>query len=507
MEKEEVKEMPTVPDLADATFEVENKLKGILENRKKKLEWQKSGVSPEEVLNKAEVDEDKENARNVLIDYGAGGILGAYASHLASKLVPKISTRLKANKAIKQLKNGIDDSLGHQKSIPSNSAAHESEIKDLMAQNKKAAKDLFEGGDSKKALDTVVKNTKREAEVGPEYMDDIQMILQNDTGLSEKEVNKAIEDFVKEHADKADLMTLIEVKDPMNTYSHSKGVQNITYNLAKRLNMPEQKAAELADAALLHDIGKIQVPDMVINSKFDKYKYPHLFKWMNGHDIAGEEILRSDKFKSKIAGQHHPAEIKKRNSNFTHADKDEMTVTAADLFEAGMSKRRAYSKGAGKDKAFWIVGDNIKNGYLSEDYMDLLKAMDEDGLLDNIDYPSVLEVPYKSMKANAIKSKIYNDYKNAYKYMINPETAGAIGTVAGGSPNLLFDLPFTATEVASKVSPTFKPLKEKLEDIKEWYSKGYTNDEIDKLIANTDFYSNKEVTKLWKLIKEQLKNE
>ena len=80
-----------------------------------------------------------------------------------------------------------------------------------------------------------------------------------------------------------------------------------------------------------------------------------------------------------------------------------------------------------------------------------------------------------------------------------PKGMGDVGAV---QPTSLPSL----SEILSEFSPTFKTKAEKLEDIKHWYNNGFTNDEIDKLIVNTDFKSNRQVTKLWKLMNDQFKD-
>ena len=82
--------------------------------------------------------------------------------------------------------------------------------------------------------------------------------------------------------------------------------------------------------------------------------------------------------------------------------------------------------------------------------------------------------------------------------------AAGVGTGAMGAVEST-GLP-TLSEVISELSPSFKTKAEKLDDIKRWYKNGFSNDEIDKLIVDTDFKDNKQVTKLWKLMQEQFKD-
>lgn len=501
----EKKNKDTKPEFHSPAFITQPWFQG----RKQRLEKQK-GKSASEVLdevdNKINATTDTFDANT--IDFGAAGVLGALAGALKAKVGSNVFGKRNAKEAIENLKEGMDDSLGHRKSIVEKGKSYDKEVSEMMQQNKKAAQEVFEGGDSKKALDTVINNSRREAQIGPRFEEDIKYILQKDTGLSEKEVDKAIEDFIKEHADDASLITLIEAKDPVATYSHSLGVQDITYKLAKeQFGLSDKEAKRLADAALVHDIGKIQVPDSIINSNFDKKKYPELFKWMQDHDFVGAEILRSDPFSADIAKTHHPKT--RKNS---HGTLEEGAVTVADLYEAITSQKRSYKKGQPKETAFKWASEDLAGGGVSQDYIGFLKALDEDGLLpDNYDFPSKLESPYRSMKANEIKKQVEKDYKDDFFNKNIGKDLGANEAVAlstmsairtpdkGGVSSSSVPSP---SEILAEISPRFKPTEEMLKDIKRWYSQGRSNEKIDKMIVKTDFKNNKQVAKLWKLMQE-----
>lgn len=439
-----------------------------------------------------------ENIRNTAIDLVSGAAIGAALGGIGAKVTSKKPAQAATREALESLKSGTDDTLGHWHSLMKKGTSYDSEIRKMMKQNAAAAKSVAESGNGKKALKTVIKNTQREAEIGPRFIDDIKMILQNDTGLSEKEVNKAIKDFIKENANNVELITLIEAKDPIATYSHSLGVQDLTYRLAKKAGLDDKKARKISEAALVHDIGKIQVPDSIINTKGIFSRYPNLKKWMLDHDVVGEDILSSDPFKAKVARGHHPAR------GLSDGSEEEGLVTVADVYEALTSKKRSYKPGKSVDEAFNIIGDDVKNGVQQEEYYDLIKALHKDGLLnDSYSYTSHLESPYKSMKANEIKKQVASDYDKAFfKDALERTIPKGMGDVGAVQPTSLPSL----SEILSEFSPTFKTKAEKLEDIKHWYNNGFTNDEIDKLIVNTDFKSNRQVTKLWKLMNDQFKD-
>lgn len=452
-----------------------------------------------EILDNADTGSSApENIRNTAVNLASGAALGVALGGLGAKIASKKPARAATREAIEQLKNGADDALGHQTSLIKKGSSRDSEVRKLMKQNEDAAKSVAEGGSGKKALKTVVKNTQREAEIGPRFMDDIQMILQKDTGLSEKEVKKAIKGFMKENADNAELITLIEAKDPIATYSHSLGVQDLTYRLAKKAGLDDKKARKISEAALIHDIGKVQVPDSIINGSFNRHKYPNLHKWMLDHDVVGGDILNSDPFKAKIARGHHPAH------GLSDGSVEEGIVTVADVYEALTSNKRSYKPGRSKDEAFNIIRRDVQDGVQQKEYYDLIKALHKDGLLnDRYDYKSPLESPYRSMKANEIKKQVASDYDKAFfKDALKMGVPRAMGDVGAVMPTSLPSL----SEIISEFSPSFRTKAEKLEDIKRWYKNGFTNDEIDKLIVNTDFKNNNQVTKLWKLMNDQFKD-
>lgn len=62
------------------------------------------------------------------------------------------------------------------------------------------------------------------------------------------------------------LASTIEARDPY-TYGHSRDVSRYVVALAEALGLPSEKVAIISTAALLHDIGKISIPDEVLNKR------------------------------------------------------------------------------------------------------------------------------------------------------------------------------------------------------------------------------------------------
>jgi diguanylate cyclase (GGDEF)-like protein/putative nucleotidyltransferase with HDIG domain len=62
------------------------------------------------------------------------------------------------------------------------------------------------------------------------------------------------------------LVSTVEAKDPY-TYGHSKKVNTYAVALAEAIGLSPEEVSRVSTAALLHDIGKIGVPDKVLNKK------------------------------------------------------------------------------------------------------------------------------------------------------------------------------------------------------------------------------------------------
>jgi len=59
---------------------------------------------------------------------------------------------------------------------------------------------------------------------------------------------------------------VIDAKSPY-TYEHSEGVSSIAEQIAARLSFPEAEVTRLRHAALLHDIGKLAVPNRILDKR------------------------------------------------------------------------------------------------------------------------------------------------------------------------------------------------------------------------------------------------
>jgi diguanylate cyclase (GGDEF)-like protein/putative nucleotidyltransferase with HDIG domain len=94
------------------------------------------------------------------------------------------------------------------------------------------------------------------------------------------------------------LALAIEAKDH-TTHTHLQRVRTYAVEIAKELNLDEGQIEALRAAALLHDIGKLAVPEQII-SKPGKLT-PEEFEKMKVHPIVGAEILERVAFPYPVA--------------------------------------------------------------------------------------------------------------------------------------------------------------------------------------------------------------
>lgn len=94
------------------------------------------------------------------------------------------------------------------------------------------------------------------------------------------------------------LALAIEAKDT-TTHDHLQRVQIYAVEIAKELDLPHDQIEALRAAALLHDIGKLAVPEHII-SKPGKLT-PEEFEKMKIHPIVGAEIIDQARFPYPVA--------------------------------------------------------------------------------------------------------------------------------------------------------------------------------------------------------------
>lgn len=101
------------------------------------------------------------------------------------------------------------------------------------------------------------------------------------------------------------MSVIVETKDPY-TSGHQRRVMDIAVAIAEEMNLSQDKINGISMAAMIHDIGKINVPAEILNKpgKLSDIE----FKIIKSHPEAGYQILKNIDFMypvAEIVRQHH----------------------------------------------------------------------------------------------------------------------------------------------------------------------------------------------------------
>ena len=138
----------------------------------------------------------------------------------------------------------------------------------------------------------------------------------------------------------------IDMKDSY-THGHSHRVAKYTQMLAERLGKSKEETEELYNIALLHDIGKISIPDNILNKP--ERLTDEEFAIMKNHSARGYEILKDITIDPNLAlgaGYHHERIDGKgypRGVSGDEIPEVAQIIAVADTFDA-MYSTRPYRK-------------------------------------------------------------------------------------------------------------------------------------------------------------------
>lgn len=149
------------------------------------------------------------------------------------------------------------------------------------------------------------------------------------------------------------LAEALEAKDPY-TNGHSKRVTEITVTIAREMGVDNEMLEKIRLAGMVHDIGKIGVPELVL-LKANKLTNEE-FEFIKSHPPAGERILRpviKDATVLDIVRHHHeryggggyPSGLKEREIPW-----GARLLAVADAYDA-MTSNRPYRSAMSPEKA------------------------------------------------------------------------------------------------------------------------------------------------------------
>lgn len=170
----------------------------------------------------------------------------------------------------------------------------------------------------------------------------------------EDELNKNLEKLKKAAGIIIDVIAMtVEARDPYMA-GHQKRVTDLAVAIASEMKLPEERIDALRMASLIHDLGKISIPEIILgkplrldNTEFDRIK---------SHPEIGYHILKNMDFQNsvdQIVRQHHE---RLNGTGYPHGvSGDEIIQEArilavADVVEA-ICTHRPYRPALGTDKA------------------------------------------------------------------------------------------------------------------------------------------------------------
>lgn len=169
---------------------------------------------------------------------------------------------------------------------------------------------------------------------------------------------------------------IVDAKSPY-TYEHSRGVARLAARLAHLDGLPAAQVAKVEIAGLLHDLGKLGVPDEVLEStgpmdkdglaamhrhSYDSYRILHriggleeIAAWAGSH----HETLLGDGYPFQYDAGQLPREAR--------------IITVADIFQA-LAQDRPYRKGLAAEQVLAVLADMRDAGKLDGDIVALVAA-------------------------------------------------------------------------------------------------------------------------------------
>ncbi len=158
----------------------------------------------------------------------------------------------------------------------------------------------------------------------------------------------------------AAIASTLEMRDPY-TAGHQQRVGKLAVAIARELALPERQIEGLYLAAIVHDVGKIEIPLDILNKPG---RLSHLqLQLMRGHVQAGYDIIKGIDFPWPIAQivlQHHERLDGSGYPNGLMGDAilpEASILVVADVVEAMMS-HRPYRAGLGIEAALTEVERN-----------------------------------------------------------------------------------------------------------------------------------------------------
>src|SRR5215213_6503422 len=184
------------------------------------------------------------------------------------------------------------------------------------------------------------------------------------------------------HAESMGVQALLAAIDARDHYTgeHSKSVVNLSAQVARRLDLTARQIAETERVAMLHDVGKVAVPDHILQKPGPLDE--HERRLIEEHPVVGAKIVRS------IAGLAHLAPAiragHERWDGRGYPDGlvgEDIPVISritfvCDAFDA-MTSNRPYRRSLGIDRARRELESHADSQFCSKSVHALMSVLDQ----------------------------------------------------------------------------------------------------------------------------------
>jgi putative nucleotidyltransferase with HDIG domain len=149
------------------------------------------------------------------------------------------------------------------------------------------------------------------------------------------------------------LAAALEMRDA-ETHGHSERVVSFSLRLGREMGLAQDKMRSLEFGALLHDIGKIGVPDAILRKPGPLTEGE--WRQMRQHPLLGQKILRGIEFlegAARVVAEHHEKWNGSGYPSGLHGEEIDLNArifAVADTFDAVVSNR-VYRNGKSYDVA------------------------------------------------------------------------------------------------------------------------------------------------------------
>lgn len=159
------------------------------------------------------------------------------------------------------------------------------------------------------------------------------------------------------------------------TYDHSQGIVDITKKIAQYIGYDDFTVNKLEVAAYLHDLGKLVVPNKILEKPSNLTKRE--FNIIKSHPYYTKLALKQVKGLEDIAewaGNHHEklngGGYPERLNHEELTDKDQI-IAIADIYQA-LTEDRPYRRGLSHDETMQILNSMGDRGFISREIVKIL---------------------------------------------------------------------------------------------------------------------------------------